>query len=47
MVCRARAARTRIGTDAERIGSGGADRADQRAVKLWDAVVRALQGGHA
>jgi hypothetical protein len=31
-------ARPRIGTDAEHIGSGGVDRGDQRAVKLYEAV---------
>lgn len=36
-------ARPRIGTPAERIGSGGIDRADQRRVALWEAVERALQ----
>jgi hypothetical protein len=34
-------ARPRIGTDAEQVGSNGVDRADRRAVTLWDAVERA------
>jgi hypothetical protein len=33
----------RIGTDSERIGTAGADRADRRAVALWEAVERALE----
>jgi hypothetical protein len=35
-------ARPRIGTESEHIGSGGLDRADRRAVALWEAVERAL-----
>jgi hypothetical protein len=35
-------ARPRIGTEAEEIGSGGVDRADRRAVKLYEAVEAAL-----
>jgi hypothetical protein len=35
-------ARPRIGTGHEQIGSGGVDRADQRRVKLWEAVRAAL-----
>jgi hypothetical protein len=35
-------ARPRIGTGHEQIGSGGLDRADQRRVKLWEAVRAAL-----
>jgi hypothetical protein len=38
---RANEARPRIGTPAEHIGSGGVDRADRRAVKLYEAVERA------
>jgi hypothetical protein len=41
----ARAAARRVGTDAERIGSAGADMADRRAVKLWGAVQRASRTG--
>ncbi len=40
---RAQAAQPRVGTDAEHIGSGGVDRVDQRAVKLWGAVAEALE----
>jgi hypothetical protein len=43
----ARAASRRIGTDQERIGSAGADMADRRAVKLWEAVRRALHADEA
>jgi hypothetical protein len=39
---RAEVARARVGTDDERIGAGGVDRADQRAVELWEAVEKAL-----
>jgi hypothetical protein len=42
----ARRAASRIGTDRERIGSAGADMADRRAVKLWEAVERALHAGY-
>ncbi|MGA9635500.1 MAG: hypothetical protein WBQ41_09740 [Solirubrobacterales bacterium] len=42
---KAEEARPRIGTDAEHIGSGGVDRADRRAVKLHETVVRVLRGG--
>ena len=38
---RANEARPRIGTPAEHIGSGGVDRADRRAVRLYEAVWRA------
>jgi hypothetical protein len=34
-------AKLRIGTGAEHVGSGGVDRVDQRAVKLWEAVKQA------
>jgi hypothetical protein len=40
---RAAEARLRIGTDAERHGSGGRDRPDRRAVALHEAVERALR----
>jgi hypothetical protein len=30
--------RERVGTPAERVGSGGVDRTDRRAVRLADAV---------
>jgi hypothetical protein len=33
----------RVGTDSERIGSGGVDRVDQRRVKLWNAVIKAAK----
>jgi hypothetical protein len=36
-------ARPRVGTDSEHFGSDGEDRADRRAVKLWEAVEAALQ----
>ena len=39
---KANEARPRLGTDGEHIGSGGVDRADQRAVKLYEAVTEAL-----
>jgi hypothetical protein len=42
---KANEARPRIGTDAEHIGSGGTDRADQRAVKLHEAVTAAIKRG--
>jgi hypothetical protein len=38
----ARGAEHRIGTDAELWGSGGIDYADRRAVKLWEAMQRAI-----
>ena len=38
---RANEARPRIGTPTEHIGSGGVDRADRRAVRLYEAVWRA------
>ena len=41
---KANEARPRIGTDSEHIGSGGVDRADQRAVKLYEAITAALAG---
>ena len=41
---RASETRPRIGTPAEHIGSGGVDRADRRAVKLYEAVERARGG---
>jgi hypothetical protein len=39
----ANVARPRIGTDGERIGSGGVDWVDVRAVKLYEAVTDALK----
>ena len=42
----AREASRRVGTDEERIGSAGADMADRRAVKLWDAVEEMLRAGY-
>jgi hypothetical protein len=36
-------ARGRIGTDAERNGSGGRDWPDRRAVKLHEAVARVIE----
>jgi len=36
-------ARARIGTDGEQIGSGGVDRVDVRAVKLYERVTDALK----
>lgn len=35
---RANEARLRVGTDAEQIGSGGVDKVDRRAVRLYEAV---------
>jgi hypothetical protein len=40
---KANKARPRIGTPAEHIGSGGVDRADRRAVKLYEAVIEAMK----
>jgi hypothetical protein len=39
----ANVARPRIGIDGEHIGSGGVDRLDLRAVKLYEAVTDALK----
>jgi hypothetical protein len=41
---KANQARPRIGTDGERIGSSGVDRADRRAVRLYEAVTAAVAG---
>lgn len=40
---RANEAKLRVGTDAERTGSGGVDRPDRRAVELYEAVKGALK----
>jgi len=42
---KANEARPRIGTDAEHTGSGGTDRADQRRVKVYEAVTAAIKTG--
>jgi hypothetical protein len=39
----ANVARPRVGTDGEQIGSGGVDRVDVRAVKLYEALTDALK----
>ena len=39
---KAEEASPRVGTDAERIGSAGVDRADRRRVALWEAVREAI-----
>jgi hypothetical protein len=44
IAAKAEEARPRIGTDAEHIGSGGVDRADRRAVKLYETVLGATKG---
>jgi hypothetical protein len=40
---RANEARMRVGTPAEHYGSGGVDRVDRRAVKLYEAVIEAVR----